>query len=147
MNNLAKGMLAGLAATVVLSILMLVKASMGLMPALDPIGMIAAMMGISATMAWGIHFMIGTVLWGGAFTLLDAHLPGEKLWIKGIAFGVGGWLIMMLAMMPLAGASFFGLQLGIMAPVMTLVMHIVFGAVLGAIYSQLLRRRTPARAT
>lgn len=43
MKNIAKRMLAGLAAAVVLSIMMLVKASMGVMPALDPIGMIAAM--------------------------------------------------------------------------------------------------------
>lgn len=91
-------------------------------------------------MAWGIHFMIGAVLWGGAFALLEAHLPGGELWVKGIAFGVGAWFIMMLAMMPMAGAGFFGLQLGIMAPVMTLVMHAVFGAVLGAVYGTSLRR-------
>jgi hypothetical protein len=84
--------------------------------------------------------LIGAVLWGGAFALLEAHLPGEELWVTGIAFSVGAWLIMMLAMMPMAGAGFFGLQLGIMAPVMTLVMHAVFGAVLGAVYGTLLRR-------
>jgi len=57
MNNIAKGILAGLAATVVLSLMMLVKAAMGLMPALDPVGMIAGMMGVSMALAWGVHFM------------------------------------------------------------------------------------------
>jgi len=47
---------------------------------------------------------------------------------------------MMVAMMPMAGAGFFGMQLGIMAPVLTLVMHIVFGAVLGGVYGMLLQR-------
>lgn len=140
MTNIAKGMLAGFAATIVLSLLMLMKGAMGLMPALDPIGMIAMMMGVSTAIAWGVHFMIGTVIWGGAFALLEPHLPGWELWLKGVVFGIGAWLIMMVAMMPMAGAGFFGMQLGMMAPVMTLAMHLVFGAVLGGVYGMLLRR-------
>ncbi|PKP84976.1 MAG: hypothetical protein CVT80_05170 [Alphaproteobacteria bacterium HGW-Alphaproteobacteria-2] len=140
MTNIAKGMLAGLAATIVLSLLMLMKGAMGVMPALDPIGMIAMMMGVSAAIAWGVHLMIGAVIWGGAFALLEPHLPGGEFWLKGVVFGIGAWLIMMVAMMPMAGAGFFGMQLGMMAPVMTLVMHIVFGAVLGGVYAMLLHR-------
>ena len=41
---------------------------------------------------------------------------------------------MMVAVMPMADAGFFGLKFGIMAPVMTLVLHVIFGAVLGGIY-------------
>jgi len=77
------------------------KAAMGLMPALDPVGMIAG---------------------------------GGDWWVKGVVLGVGAWLIMMVAMMPMAGAGFFGMHLGMMAPDMTLIMHLVFGAVLGAVY-------------
>jgi len=143
MNNIAKGILAGLAATVVLTLMMLAKGAMGLMPALDPVGMIAEMMGVSATIAWGVHFMIGAVIWGGAFALLEQNLPGGDFWVKGVVLGVGAWLIMMVAMMPMAGAGFFGMQLGIMAPVLTLVMHLVFGAVLGGVYGMLLHRRFP----
>jgi hypothetical protein len=142
MTNIAKGMLAGLAATVALSLLMLMKGAMGLMPALDPIGMIAMMMGVSTAIAWGVHFIIGTVVWGGSFALLESYLPGGQLWLKGVVFGIGAWLIMMVAMMPMAGAGFFGMQLGMMAPAMTLVMHIVFGAVLGGVHGMLLRRGT-----
>ncbi|PIP98180.1 MAG: hypothetical protein COW75_01340 [Rhodobacterales bacterium CG18_big_fil_WC_8_21_14_2_50_71_9] len=140
MNRLSLGMLAGLAATVVLSAMMVAKASMGLMPALDPIGMIAAMTGTSTAFAWGMHLMIGVVVWGGAFALTEPHLPGGECWIKGVVFGVCAWLIMMLAMMPMAGAGIFGVRLGLMAPVMTVLMHVVFGAVLGAVYGLLLRR-------
>ena len=143
MNNIAKGILAGLAATVVLTLMMLAKGAMGLMPALDPVGMIAEMMGVSATIAWGVHFMIGAVIWGGAFALLEQNLPGGDFWVKGVVLGVGAWLIMMVAMMPMAGVGFFGMQLGIMAPVLTLVMHLVFGAVLGGVYGMLLHRRFP----
>jgi len=143
MNNIAKGILAGLAATVVLTLMMLAKGAMGLMPALDPVGMIAETMGVSAAIAWGVHFMIGAVIWGGAFALLEQNLPGGDFWVKGVVLGVGAWLIMMVAMMPMAGAGFFGMQLGIMAPVLTLVMHLVFGAVLGGVYGMLLHRRFP----
>mgnify|MGYP000169687771 CR=1 FL=1 len=38
----------------------------------------------------------------------------------------------MLLPLPMAGAGFFGLSLGMMAPIMTLVLHLVYGAVLGA---------------
>lgn len=139
MNKLSAGMLAGIVATAVLSAMMLMKASMGLTPALDPIGMIAAMTGTSTAFAWGMHLMIGVVIWGGGFALAEPHLPGGERWIKGVVFGLGAWLIMMLAMMPMAGAGLFGLSLGVMAPAMTLVMHIVFGAVLGWVYGFLLR--------
>ncbi len=32
-----------------------------------------------------------------------------------------------------AGAGFFGMKMGIMAPMMTLVLHIIFGAVMGLV--------------
>ena len=49
-------------------------------------------------------------------------------------FGVGAWLMMMIAVMPMAGAGLFGMNFGMVAPVMTLVLHIIFGAVLGGVY-------------
>lgn len=61
-----------------------------------------------------------------------------------MVFGVGAWLLMMVALMPMAGAGLFGLGLGIMAPVMTLVLHMIFGAVLGWTYGRLLGRDTQA---
>ncbi len=143
MNNFAKAIIAGFLATVVLTLMMIAKGAIGLMPALDPIDMIADMLGVSATFAWGVHFMIGSVMWGGTFALLEPHLPGGEFWVKGVVFGVGAWLIMMVGMMPLAGAGLFGMQLGIMAPIMTLLMHVVFGAVLGAAFGMLLHRRSP----
>ncbi|GAW35438.1 hypothetical protein RA2_02501 [Roseovarius sp. A-2] len=146
MTNILKGIIAGLVATVVLTLMMFAKGAMGLMPALDPVAMIAGMMGVATMIAWGVHFMIGTVIWGGGFAILEPRLPGETYWGKGVVFGVGAWLIMMVAMMPMAGAGFFGMQLGMMAPVMTLVMHLVFGAVLGTVYGKLLHRGSLQKA-
>ncbi|WP_454633966.1 DUF6789 family protein [Bradyrhizobium cenepequi] len=142
-GNLIKGMVAGFVATVVLSALMLMKTMMGVMPELNPIKMIADMLGGPPAVGWVMHFMIGTVLWGTLFAWLDPTLPGESHWLKGIAFAAGAWLIMMIAMMPMAGAGFFGSHLGMTAPIMTLMLHIVFGFVLGSVYA--LERPDPTR--
>jgi uncharacterized protein DUF6789 len=130
-----KGMVAGFVATAVLSVLMVMKTMMGVMPELDVIAMLTKMMGASSPAAgWIAHFVIGTVVWGGLFAVLDPHLPGNSHWIKGVLFGIGAWLVMMVAVMPMAGAGFFGMNLGMMAPAMTLVLHVIFGGVLGGVY-------------
>jgi hypothetical protein len=135
MQNLWKGIVAGFAATIVLSLLMLIKSAMGLMPELNVIAMLTRLMGASSPAAgWIAHFAIGTVLWGGLFAWLDPQISGQSHWLKGVIFATGAWLLMMIFVMPGAGAGFFGLNLGIMAAVMTLVLHIVFGAVLGGVY-------------
>jgi uncharacterized membrane protein YagU involved in acid resistance len=137
MNNIVKGFVAGFAATVVLSGLMLLKSAMGLMPQLDVIAMLSRMMGTGPTLGWLAHFMIGTIAWGGLFAVIEPRLPGGSLWVKGIVFGIGAWLVMMIAVMPMAGAGFFGMNLGMAAPVMTLMLHVIFGVVLGGAYGLL----------
>lgn len=133
--NIIKGMVAGFVATVVLSALMLMKTKMGLMPQLDVIDMLTKMMGASSPAAgWIAHFGIGTVVWGGLFALLDPSLPGQSHWLRGIVFAIGAWILMMIAVMPMAGAGVLGMSLGMMAPIMTFVLHVIFGAVLGATY-------------
>lgn len=139
MSNIAKGMLAGLAATVVLSALMVMKAMIGVMPALDLPKMIAGMMGSPDTpvLGWAIHFMIGVVGYGIVMALLNEPLPGASPTWHGVVIAFVGWLIMMIVLMPMAGAGLFGMSMGVMAPVMTLVLHLIFGAVLGWTYGKL----------
>lgn len=134
MSNIKAGLAAGFSATVVLSAMMIAKSMMGVMPELDVIQMLSAMMGAPAAMGWLGHFMIGTLAWGGGFALLYGMIPGSGAVLKGVLFGIAAWLGMMIMVMPMAGAGFFGMAFGIMAPMMTLVLHIIFGAVLGAVY-------------
>jgi uncharacterized membrane protein YagU involved in acid resistance len=135
------GIAAGFIATVVLSVMMLMKTSMGLMPELDPIAMITAMAGASSpAVGWIGHFVIGSIFWGAGFAIVSPYLPGPYP-LRGAVFAIGAWLMMMLVVMPMAGAGSFGLGLGMMAPVATLVLHVVFGLVLGGIYGFLGARR------
>jgi hypothetical protein len=133
-NNIKKGIVAGFAATVVLSVLMVMKNMMGLMPQLDPIAMMTMMMGASTPLVgWVGHFMIGAIFWGVLFASISGKLSGPY-WLRGMIFGTGAWLLMMVMVMPMAGAGMFGLGLGIMAPMATLMLHWIFGAVLGGVY-------------
>jgi len=140
MHNVKEGVRAGLVATAVLSMLMVMKSAMGLMPTLDLISMLSGLMGCGPVRGWIADFTIGAFILGGIFALLEPNLPGGKLWLKGVLFGVGAWLAMMLAVMPMAGAGFFGMNLGMVAPVMTLVLHVIYGAVLGGVYAALQSR-------
>jgi hypothetical protein len=137
MKNLIRGAEAGLVATIVLSAIMLMKGMMGLMPELDVVAMLAAMMNSSAMMGWIAHFMIGAIVWGGSYAVLQGSIPGGSSVMKGVVFGIGAWMIMMLAVMPMAGAGMFGMKLGMMAPIMTMMLHAIFGAVLGGVYGKL----------
>jgi len=141
MKHVFSGLAAGLVATVVLSVLMIAKSMMGVMPELDVIVMLSAMMGASALVGWVAHFMIGTLAWGGGFALLYDVIPGNGATAKGVAFGIAAWVAMMIMVMPMAGAGVFGMAFGLMAPMMTLVLHIVFGAVLGATFQALVSGR------
>lgn len=134
MHNIGTGLVAGFVATVALSALMVVKDMMGVMPELDVARMLGTMMGGGPRAGWIGHFAIGTVIWGTAFAWLAPHLRGDSHWLRGVMFGLGAWLLMMLLVIPMAGAGLFGLTIGLMAPIMTLVLHVVYGAVLGGVY-------------
>ena len=133
MGKISKGVLGGIVATAVMTALTLMKNAMGVMPQLDVIQMLSTMMGVSIVMAWVVHFGIGA-MWGVLFALAYNVIPGGSSLVKGMLFGAGAWLLMMVMVMPMAGAGFFGMKMGLMAPMMTLVLHLVFGAVMGFVY-------------
>ncbi len=139
MKNSIQGLIAGFAGTLALSMLMFMKGMMGVMPNLDVIGMLSTMMNGTAVLGWMGHFLIGTVVWGLGFALLHDRLPGRSSVQKGVVFGTAAWVLMMLVVMPMAGAGVMGLGLGLMAPIMTFMLHAVFGAVLGFVFGRLTR--------
>jgi hypothetical protein len=138
--NIKAGLISGFVATIALSIIMLVKAKMGVMPELNAIKMLASMMGSSLIMGWIAHFMIGTFVWGILFAMLVNKLPGGVI-ISAILFSIGAWLIMMVGPMPMAGEGLFGMNLGMMAPVATLMLHIIWGVVLGLVYKRMVTEK------
>lgn len=129
----ARGVAAGFIATLVLSLLLVVM--MDVMPQLAVVSMLSDMLRApGAPLAgWIAHFMIGTVAWGLSFASFAYRLRGPY-WFRGALAATGAWLLMMIIVMPMAGAGMFGISEGLMAPLITLLLHWIFGTVLGKTY-------------
>jgi hypothetical protein len=90
---------------------------------------------------WLWHLLIGTLGWGVLFGVMVPVLPGRSPWRKGIAFGVIAGALVMLLVMPLAGAGYFGMELTVWDPVVSVIFHIIYGVTLGGVYGLLAGRR------
>ena len=141
MSKWNNGLLAGLAATIVLSVLMVIASAIGLMPGVDAIEMLrqlgATHFGLpdSPVVAWIVHVAIGVVL-GLVFAGTYETWPGAPP-KKGAVFAIMVRLLTMSMFMPMVGAGFFGTNIGLVAPVATLALYLVFGLVLGAVFRRL----------
>ena len=137
MPNALKGVIAGFVATLVLSALMILNSTIGLMPQIDIVRLLTTLGTLTTASAWMDHFIVGAVVWGLLFAAVDATTIRPAVWVKGMIFGVFAWLMMMVTFMPLAGAGFFGAKIGITAAVGLLFLHLVYGVVLGVAYGLL----------
>ncbi|MGH1482837.1 MAG: DUF6789 family protein [Geminicoccales bacterium] len=144
-QDIRKGMLASFAGTIVLSIIMVTKQMAGIAPQMNPIADLAdiahRLIGLpaAALIGWVLHFGVGIVVWGTLFAALHQRIPGSNL-IKGILFGIGAWVLMMVVFQPIAGQGLFGLNGGMVVPMMTLMLHFVYGVVLGLVFAKLSAR-------
>ena len=145
MPTAVRGLLAGLIATAVLALVVLLELQLDLLPDLNIVQLIAAaageLLGVPETPAagWTLLFLIGAV-WGLVFGWIQDRLPGRSGLARGLVFAVFVWVVMMIVFMPIAGAGWFGLERSPMAPVVALVMHLIFGAVMGGVFAALPRQ-------
>ncbi len=140
--TLKNGLIAGCTGSAALAVVFVMKSTMGIMPQMDIIVMLSAMMGMPLMMGWIAHFLIGTVAWGGLFAVANSAIPGSSQTIKGIVLGIAAWVAMMVMVMPMAGGGFFGSAFGVMGFAMPLMLHVLFGAVLGFVFQTLEQAQT-----
>lgn len=137
-----RGIVAGFAATIALSILMIVKSAAGLVPELNAIKMLTQISAVrfgvppDPLIGWIAHFLIGTVLWGVAFAVLSKFWTSVGPLARALVFSVAAWLLMMVIVMPAAGGGLFAARLGLGAAIAALVLHLAYGAVLGLVYAR-----------
>ncbi|MGH8143957.1 MAG: DUF6789 family protein [Steroidobacteraceae bacterium] len=132
-----RGVLAGLVATTVVSLLMLLKQALDFMPNVNLVMELSNALGHrSATAGWTAHFVIGVLAWGVLFPWFDHYLRLPH-WVSGVYFASIVWLGVMLIILPAAGQGPFGTRLGLGTPTVTLFLHWIYGAVLGGIYGLL----------
>lgn len=122
MDKLGRGIIAGFLATIVLSAM------------LDPIAMVVRSADLlSPSLGWLLHFLVGTLVWGAGFALVHDVLRGPS-WLRGVIFGAGAWLAVIVAVTLMRGVGLFVIDLGVATPAAMLAVNMVFGAILGVIY-------------
>lgn len=129
MHTCIRGLLAGAAATALLALLLWINQAAGPLPALDPIGMLARVLGDARGTAWTVFVAIGIGGYGLLFAALadeDTHLPLAL----GLGLAAAGWFAAMMALLPMAGYAPFGLALGWMVPLITAAWSVLFGSAL-----------------
>ena len=141
-----RGMVAGLIATIALSVVMMLQSVSGVMPDVNVtaiLGEIAneiAGLPDTSVVGWFLHGIVGVVIGGGFFAIAYAYFPGPTAVVRGMVYAVMVWLLMMVAIMPMGDLGFFGMEVSGTVPVVMLVLQLLFGAILGFSYEKLTRQ-------
>lgn len=136
---MARAIFASIIATLVATAFVYLNIRMSLLPRAELLTYIEtfnARLGLPGTeqSAWVMHIILGTLIFGLLFAVLQPILPGRGT-VQGMWFGALTWLAMMLCFVPLTQHEIFGRDIGIIfAPVM-LVYNLIYGAVLGMSFS------------
>lgn len=146
MNRLGKGITAGFVATAVMSVIMMIRLQMGVLPEENTVELLTRLSNeyygtaISPAIGWIWFFVIGSVVMGGLYAYIDNSMPGQREITEALWFAGFAWLVLMLAVMPLAGAGIFAFTMGPAVAVTTFLQNMVYGAVLGTVYAWLWNR-------
>jgi uncharacterized membrane protein YagU involved in acid resistance len=136
--NLRRAVLAGLAATLAMTLLWLVEArlDLGTLAFGDILSSLLAVAtayaSLGPAMGWILHFGVGALLAVLYAAVFAARLPGPPF-RKGLAYGGMIFVLAQVVFMPLVGSGVFshgdrGMLLG------SLIGHLVYGGLVGAIY-------------
>lgn len=136
-DRILRGITAGFLATILLTIVMVVKLFTRFVPEVNLAALLSGVLHAPPWVGWGVHLALGTLVWGPLFAVLSPKIPGSTCVVRGIVFSVAAWLLMALIVLPLAGMGVFGLRYGFAAPVTTLLLHMVYGVALGFAYQTL----------
>jgi hypothetical protein len=145
MSNSMKGIISGFVATVVLSLMLVLKFQFQLVPEQYSLMTMLSKIAGGVPSAWADHFIIGVLVWGLVYSGFDPALPRLPHWFKGLMFGVIAWVVAMVVFLPFVGGGLFGSKVGILAAVIPLVQHLIYGLVLGITFG-LLTTWVPAKA-
>ena len=129
--NLRRSILAGLAATAAMTMLMLGAPLMGV-PNMLIGDMLGAFLHIGSAAGWGMHLIIGLVLASIYATWFAARLPGGPV-VRGLVYGLGVFVMAQVLVSPMMGGGVFS---GGNVPMISgsLLGHLVYGALVGGLY-------------
>jgi hypothetical protein len=139
MSRVQKGLVAGLAATVVVSVIEAINLTVGHWAVAFPQLLAVLLQQSPQDVGWVAHFVAGLGL-GAAFGVLCPRLPTDTPESKGILFAVGAFILMGLVIAPIGGAGMFFMRAGFGTLAWMIASHAIFGVVLGNVYGRLMRR-------
>lgn len=145
MSRVKKGMIAGFAATLAVSVLEIGNMILG-SPFMSFPAIVASMLGMLGNMAvgWVAHLISGTVILGGLFGYLCPRIPTTTPATKGIAFAIGAMVVMLTGVFLFGSRGTFAGEDGFGTIGWVLATHAVFGVVLGTVYAKLVARERRA---
>ena len=137
-----KSIIAGSAGTVVHFLFMHLKSWTGLLPSFQPYQSFQIALShwvganVPAIVPWALSFLNGMTILGFLFARTNRLLPGKTGAVKGIIFGLIGWVFMGLVFFPLIGLGPFAMSVGsgFGPAVLSLVMLQTYSIVLGTVY-------------
>ncbi|WP_216635675.1 DUF6789 family protein [Haloferax sp. Q22] len=133
-HRLRAGFGYGVVATIAMSILMLLALISGNSPMPQPIpkAVVAHLFGSGLSKPLLMVLAVGLHLgYGGVFGALLARIARPVTIGKGLALGIGLWVLMQVTFLPFLGWGLFGTAITPKIAVATLVLHLVYGGVLG----------------
>ncbi len=135
-SKITQSLVAGIAATVVMTIVMMIAPMMGLAK-MNPPALVSGMMGMPIAGGWIMHFIIGIVFAASYVYFFRSKLPIGNTVLKGIVFGI------IIAILAKIGMTIMGAMAGggtsepegSMVPmIMALVLgHVIFGIVVSLV--------------
>jgi hypothetical protein len=147
--NVLSAILAGLAATLVMSMVMAIAPKMGF-PKMDIVAMLSTMFSKKGIpiLGWMMHLMMG-VVFALLYTFLWSTGIGAATWLYGLIFGAVHWLVVgvIMAMIPMLhvgiragtvkapGMYMTGNGGGVKAFVGGLMGHMIFGLAVALVYA------------
>jgi len=137
-----KSVIAGSAGTIVHFLFMHLKSWTGLLPSFQPYQSFQIALSnwagtdVPGIVPWALSFLNGMTILGFLFARLNRLLPGRTGAIKGIIFGLIGWVFMGLVFFPLIGLGPFAMSIGsgFGPAVLSLVTLQIYSIVLGTVY-------------
>ena len=133
MNNtkIKQALIGGIAATAVMTMIMLIAPVMG-MPDMKIGNMIAGFMGMPVWIGWAMHLMIG-IVWAMVYVFLVRDKLSISYALRGMLFALLPWVLMQLMVMPMMGTGIFSSNAPDALKIVmgTLMGHLVYGLVLG----------------
>ena len=117
-----------------MSVLMLLALVSGNSPMPQPVpkAIVAQLFGSGLPKPLLMALAVGLHLgYGGVFGAILARVARPVTIGKGLALGIGLWVLMQVAFLPILGWGVFGIAITPKIAVATLVLHLVYGGVLG----------------